>query len=66
MIALEADRWTFMPITATAEPGVDSSITKTQSSRIAALTIDDSLTDIRFRDPNSSKRMFSLPWEGIE
>ncbi len=66
MIALEADSWTLMPITATAEPGVDSSITKTQSSRIASLTIDDLPTDIKFRDPNSSKNMFSLPLEGNE
>ena len=55
-----------MPIAAIAEPGVDSSIRKTQSSRIGALTIDDIPTDIRFLDPNSSKNMFSLPWEGIE
>lgn len=66
MIALEADNWILMPITATAETGVDSSITKTQSSRIALLTIDEIPTDITFRDPNSSKRMFSLPWEGDE
>lgn len=35
MIALEVDIWTFMPITATAEPGVDSSTVKMQSSRIS-------------------------------
>ncbi|MGZ8382333.1 MAG: hypothetical protein ACXWWH_12180 [Nitrospira sp.] len=66
MIALEADSWTLMPITATAEPGIDSGITKTQSSRIATLTIDDIPTDIKFRDPHSSKNMFSLPLEGNE
>jgi hypothetical protein len=66
MIALGADMWTLMPIAATGEPGLDSGVTKAQSSRIASLTIDDILTDIRFRDPNSSKRMFSLPWEGDE
>lgn len=66
MIALEADSWTLMPITATAESGADLSITKTQSSRIASLTIDERLTDIRFRDHKSSNRMVSLPWEGDE
>ncbi|MDI3464686.1 MAG: hypothetical protein OJF50_003507 [Nitrospira sp.] len=64
LIALEADRWTLMPRTATAEPGGDSSRTMTHSSRLAALTIDDRLTDIRFRDSNSSKNMVSLPWGG--
>lgn len=39
MIALEADMWNFMPIAATAEPGIDSSATKTQSPRITPLTI---------------------------
>lgn len=66
MIALKVDIWNLMPITATAETRVDSSNTKTQSSRIASLTIDDRLTDPRLCDPNSSKRMFSLPWEGVE
>ena len=67
MIALEADIWILMSITATGEPGVDSSAMQTQASRITPLTIDDTLTHIRgYRDPNSSKRMFSLPWEGDE
>src|SRR5574337_1051436 len=66
LIALEAERWTLMPRTAPAEPGVDSSSTKTQSSRLASLIIGDRLTDIRFRDPNSSKNMVSLPWEDAE
>ncbi len=66
MIALEEDTWVLMPITATAETGVDSSITRTQSSRITPLTIDEIPTNTKFRDPNSSKRMFSLPWEGDE
>ncbi len=56
MIALEAERWTLMPITATAEPGVGSGVTKTEASRIAPLTIDEILTDIKFRDPNSLKK----------
>jgi hypothetical protein len=55
-----------MPIAATAEPGVDSSITKRHSSRLTSLTFDDRLTDIRFRDPNSSKNMVPLPWEDDE
>ncbi len=69
MIALEVDIWTFMPITATAEPGVDSSTVKIQSSRIRSLTIDDILdilTDIRLLDRQPSNRMDSLPWEGVE
>ncbi len=66
MIALEADIWTLMPITATGEPGTDSGITKRLSSRITPLTIDEIPTDIKFCDPHSSKRMFSLPWEGDE
>jgi len=66
LIALEAETWTFMPITAPAEPGIESSLTQTPSSRIASLTIDDRLTDIRFRDPNSWKNMASLPWEDAE
>lgn len=66
MVALEADMWTLMSITATAESGVDSSITKMLSSRVASLSIDDILMDIKFRDSNSSKNMFSLPWEGDE
>jgi hypothetical protein len=64
MIALEADSWILVPITATAEPRVDSTITKTQSSGTASLIIDDLLTDIRFRDPISSKNMLSLPLGG--
>src|SRR6185437_11226638 len=66
LIALEADWWTLMPRTAIVEPGVDSSLTRTHSSRLAALTIDERLTDSRFRDPNSSKNMVSLPWEDAE
>ena len=66
MIALEADMWTLMPITATGEPWVDSGIMKTKPSRIAPLTIDEIPTDIKFRDPYSSRSMFSLPWEGDE
>jgi len=66
MIALEVDSWTLMPISATAEPEVDSGVTKTQPSRIATLTIDYIQTDIKFRDPYSSKNMFSLPLEGNE
>jgi hypothetical protein len=66
MIALEADSWTSMPITATAEQWGDLSITNTQSSRAASVTIDDLPTDIKFLDPNSSKNMFSLPLEGNE
>ena len=64
MIALEADIWTLMPITATGEPGIDSGVMKTQASRIAPLTVDEILTDIKFRDTNSSKKMFSLPLGG--
>ena len=66
MIALEADSWTSMPITATAELWGNVSITKAQSSRVAAVTIDDLPTDIKFGDLHSPKNMFSLPWEGIE
>ena len=66
LIALEVDRWTLMPRTAPAEPGVDSSLTKTHSSRLAALTIDGRQTASRLRDPNSSKNMVSLPWEDDE
>jgi hypothetical protein len=66
MIALEADSWTLMPITATAEPWADLSITKTQSSRVTSVTTDDLPTDIKFGDQNSSKNMFSLPLEGNE
>jgi len=51
MIALEADSWTLMPITATAEPWGDVSITKTQSSRVASVTIDDLPTDIKIWRP---------------
>ncbi len=58
--------WAFMPISTTAELEVDSSITKAQLSRIGTLITGDIPADIRFRDPNSSKSMFSLPWEGIE
>jgi hypothetical protein len=66
MIALEADNWTLMPITATAEPGINSGVTKTRSSRIASLAITGRLTDLRFCDQNSSKNMFSLLLEGNE
>ncbi|MDH5741366.1 MAG: hypothetical protein OEY77_13685 [Nitrospira sp.] len=51
MIALEADIWNLMPITETAETGVDSSVTKAQSSRIAPLTIDEIPTDIKLSRP---------------
>lgn len=64
MIARGADIWNLMPITATAEPGIDSGVTKAQAARIAPLTIGEIRTDIGFRDPNSSKRMFSLPLGG--
>ena len=64
MIALEADIGTLMPITATGEPGLDSSVTKAKPSRIAPLTVDEIPTDIKFRDPHSSKSMFSLPLGG--
>ncbi|MDF0652403.1 MAG: hypothetical protein P0121_13150 [Nitrospira sp.] len=40
-----------MPRTATVEPRVDSSLTKTPLSRLASLAVDDRLTEIRFRDP---------------
>lgn len=66
MIALEAGNWNLMPITATAEPEIDSGVTKTQAARIAPLTIGEIRTDIGFYDSNSSKKMFSLPWEGDE
>ncbi|NGZ97822.1 MAG: hypothetical protein CV089_17160 [Nitrospira sp. WS110] len=64
VIALEADTWTLMPITATGEPGFDSGVTKTKLSRIAPLTIDEISTDMKFYDPHSSKSMFSLPLGG--
>ena len=64
MIALEADIGTLMPITATGEPGLNSSVTKAKPSRIAPLTVDEIPTDIKFRDPHSSKSMFSLPLGG--
>ncbi len=66
LIALEADRWTFMSRTAPAEPRIESSLMQTPSSRIAALTIDERLTNLRLHDPNSSKHMVSLPWEDAE
>ncbi len=66
MIALEADIWTLMPLTATGESGFDSGIMKTKPFRIAPLTIDEIPTAIKFREPHSSKSMFSLPWEGDE
>ena len=50
-----------MPITATAKPGIESSLMQIRSPRIAALTIDDRLTNLRLRDPNSSKNIVSLP-----
>lgn len=53
-----------MPITATAEPGIDSAETKTQSSCIVPLIIGEMQTAIEFRDPHSSKEMFSLPLGG--
>jgi hypothetical protein len=49
-----------MPITATAEPGVESSLAQTRSSRFTALTNDDRLMDLRLRDPHSSKNMVAL------
>jgi hypothetical protein len=66
LIALEADRWIFMPRTAPVEPGIESSLTQTPSSRIAALTIGDRLTNLRLRAKNSSKNMVALPWEDAE
>jgi len=66
LIALEAERWTLMPITATAEPEGDSSRTQMHASHLASLTIDERLTDLRLRDPNSSKNMVSVPWEDDE
>jgi len=66
MIALEADSWTLMPITATAEPWADLSITKTQLFRVTSVPTDDLPTDIKFGDQNSSMNMFSLPLEGNE
>ncbi|MDK2742573.1 MAG: hypothetical protein H8K03_07785 [Nitrospira sp.] len=35
-------------------------------TRLAALTNDDRLMDLRLRDPNSSKNMVALPWEDAE
>ena len=61
LIALEAERWTLMPITATAEPEGDSSRTQMHASHLASLTIDERLTDL-----NSSKNMVSVPWEDDE
>jgi hypothetical protein len=64
MIALAADMWNLMPIIATVELGIDSGATKTQAPRIAPLIIGEIPTDIEFRDPHSSKKMFSLPLGG--
>lgn len=66
MIALEVGVLMLMPIAATGEPAIDSSVAKTQWNRIDPLTVDDRLTDVRCRDQYSSKSMFSLPWEGDE
>jgi hypothetical protein len=55
-----------MPITAPAEPGGDVRITKTHSSRLAALAIVGRQTASKLRDPNSSKNMVSVPWEDDE
>jgi hypothetical protein len=66
LIALEAERWTFMPISATAKPGIVSSLTQNHSSQIAALPIDERLTNLRLRGPNSSKNIVSLLWEDAE
>ena len=66
LIALEAERWIFMSITAPAEPGIESSLTQMHSSRIAALTNDDRLMNLRLRNPKSSKHMVALPWEDAE
>lgn len=55
-----------MPITEKAEPGIDSSGRKMQVCRIDPLTIDEIPAKLTFRDPHSSKSMFSLPWEGDE
>ncbi len=61
---VRGDGWTLMPITATVEPGVDSTETKTQVFRIIQLIIGEMQTNIEFRDPHSSKNMFSLPLGG--
>jgi hypothetical protein len=61
LVALEEDRRTLMPRTATAESGVESNRTQVRSSRIAALTIDEGLTDLRLRNPHSSQHMVALP-----
>lgn len=66
MIALEADNRVLMPIVAIAGFGGDSSVTKMQSSHVVSLLTGEMPADIRFRDQDSSKNMFSLPWEGDE
>ena len=66
MIALEVENWTFMRITATAEPGIGFGGTPPPGSCIGQLTIDEIPADLTIRDPHSSKSMFSLPWEGDE
>jgi hypothetical protein len=55
-----------MPISATAKPGIVSSLTQNHSSQIAALPIDERLTNLRLRGPNSSKNIVSLLWEDAE
>lgn len=66
MIALEAEIWTFMRLTAAAEPGIGFGGTPTKAPCIGPLTIDEIPADLTSRDPHSSKTMFSLPWEGDE
>lgn len=56
-----------MPINHTSRTGDRvESYTDVIVSRIAALTLDERLTNLRLRDPNSSKNMVSLPWEDAE
>lgn len=65
VIALVAGILTLMPIIEPGEPGIDSRVTQTQATRIAPLTIDEIPTGTTlFRDPHSSKKMFSLPLGG--
>ena len=64
--ALEADRWILMSRNQTRRAGVELSLIQTGSSRVASLTIDDRLTNLRVRDPNSSQNMVALPWEDAE
>ncbi|NGZ03456.1 MAG: hypothetical protein CV090_10440 [Nitrospira sp. WS238] len=66
MIALEADIGTLMPITATGEPGLDSSVTKAKPSRIAPLTIDEIPIVMKFRDHIRRRACFLYHWEGDE